>query len=186
MNVQNDISQEVQQDFYNAIDSGDLAKVRAILEDQPRILHISTELGGFLHVAAEVGNLAVVDLFIKRGAQIDQEAEVGGSPVDLAAANGHLETVKHLVTNGASLRITRPDRNPLFSAINQGHSHVAQYLLEAGLDPHVVYRGGGGKLRNALSFAIERGQQKIVDLLLAAGCQLPVEGADHPVWEPAE
>jgi hypothetical protein len=74
----------------------------------------------------------------------------------------------------------------MFDAIYNGHAEIAKLLLAAGIDAHVVYRSVTGKLKNALSFAQERGETEIADLLIKAGCRLPIEGVDKPVWEPEE
>ena len=74
----------------------------------------------------------------------------------------------------------------MFSAICDGHVAVASFLIEAGIDCNVVYRSVTGKLKNALSFAQQRGEKEIADLLIKAGCRLPIEGVDQPVWQPEE
>lgn len=170
-------------DLYDAIVHGDVEKASAIIDSNGRLL---TETHDWLHDAASYGQLGIVRLLLSRGIDLNREVSLSGTPLDSAASKGQLEVVRFLVENGAHLKVPRPDRNPLFSAIYGGHAEVAQFLLEAGMDPHVVYRGVNGKLANALSFAQKRGQARIVDLLLKAGCRLPVEGVDQPVWEPEE
>ena len=130
--------------------------------------------------------MRIVEFLIEKGADINLLAEVGGSPLDEAASKGHLEVARYLVAHGASLAVLHPNRNPLFSTIYEGHPHVAKFLLEVGIDPHVVYRSSAGTLKNAFSYAQSRNQKEIVDLLVKAGCRLPIEGVDKPVWEPEE
>ncbi len=181
-----DFDHDAWQDLRDAIRSDDHARVTSLLSKKTELLQLNTTLGSCLHFAASKGRLAIVQQLITLGVNINLEADVGGSPLDQAASNGHLEVVKFLVKQGATLAVRRPDRNPLFSAIYGGHVDVAKFLLEAGLDPHTSYRGASGRLKNALSFAQDSGKTEICALLLNAGCRLPIEGVDKPVWEHEE
>jgi ankyrin repeat protein len=170
-----------QKELYEAISRGNVDKVHAIIKTNPDLL---TQSPDWLHNAAHYGQLDIVNLLLESGLEINSEAGIHGTPLDTAASEGHLEVVRTLLKKGASLQVPRPDRNPLFSAIFGGHGLVAKLLLEAGMDPHVVYRSASGKLKNALSYAQERRRTEIAELLLKAGCHLPVEGDDKPVWQP--
>jgi hypothetical protein len=96
-----------------------------------------------------------------------------GTALDRAASGGHVEIVEYLLSCGAELDVSEPDRNPLFSAIYDGSPEVARLLLQRGIDPHVCYERDSGGLRNAFSFAQEYGQTEIAELLIAVGCTLP-------------
>lgn len=180
----NDFDHDAWQELRRAIRNDDPSSVTRILSKMPELLHVYTSLDSCLHLAAEEGHLNIVQLLVNLGADINLDIEDCGSPLDAAASKGRLEIVKYLVKQGASLAVPRPDRNPLFSTIYGGHANVARFLLEVGLDPHVVYRGESGKLKNAFSFAQEFGQNEIIELLLQAGCRIPIEGVDKPVWKP--
>jgi len=169
--------------LYEAINAGDEDRVRQLVDHNSGLIE---EYGSCLHDASTAGHVELVRFFLERGLDIDEEADVGGTALRLACSNGHLEVVRYLVDKGASLKAPRPDRNPLFATLHEGHAHVAKLLLDSGFDPHIVYRGAAGKLRNALSAAQEYGRTEIVDLLVKAGCRLPIEGVDKPVWEPEE
>jgi hypothetical protein len=169
--------------FREAIEEGDLATVDRLLADKPELLHL-TAMGSCLHIAAAEGKLPVVERFVDLGADINQAIEIEGTPLEQAASGGHLDVVKYLVKRGASLAVPHPDFNPLYSAIYEGHTDVVRFLLSAGLDPAVVYRSESGRLSNALSFARRMGRTEIAEALTKAGCRLPVEGVDKPVWQP--
>ncbi len=89
-----------------------------------------------------------------------------------------------MVAKGAFLDVSSPGRNALFGAVGESRVDIAKVLLEAGIDANVVYRSVTGKLKNALSYAQERGEKPIVELLEKAGCRFPIEGVDTPVWQP--
>ena len=53
----------------------------------------------------------------------------------MASENGHLETVKHLVENGANINEKNKDRDtPLICASRNGHLEIVIYLCENGDD----------------------------------------------------
>jgi hypothetical protein len=168
-----------------AIRSNDVKGATKLLKKNPELLHV-VQPNSCLHLAASKGRLNIVQLLLNLGADINREIELYSTPLNEAVSDGHLEVVKYLVEQGASLAAPSPDSNPLYSAIYGGHVDVAKFLLEAGVDPHVVYRSESGKLMNALSYAQASGQTEIADLLINAGCRLPVEGVDKPVWQPEE
>lgn len=181
----NDFNENAWQGLRQAIREGNLNSVARLLSTSPELLRM-TEPNPCLHLAAREGRLNIVQFLITLGANINLEVDLFGTPLDEAASEGHLELVKYLVKQGASLATPRPDRNPLFSAIDGGHIDIVRFLLEAGIDPHVVYRGESGRLKNALSYAQEEDQTDIAELLVNAGCRVPIEGVDKPVWEPEE
>jgi ankyrin repeat protein len=53
-------------------------------------------------------------------------------PAQVAAMNGHLETLKYLIENGA--KATGGDNYPLKEAAENGHLNVVKYLTENGAD----------------------------------------------------
>jgi hypothetical protein len=141
--------------------------------------------GSYLHYCVEKNRIDMAKHLIKLGADVNHRGGVWeATPMTYAADRGHLEMVKLLREHGGEFDLYGdPIRNPLLMAIREGHIDVVRYLLEAGIDPHVVYRVDRGKLRNALNRAQEDGQKEIVALLEAHGCRPPVEGVDKPVWE---
>ncbi len=168
-----------------ALESGDLNTFCKLVADDESLRNSPNAFGSWLHCASREGQLPIVKYLVENGADVNLRG--GGvfdaGPIKGAASYGHLHILEFLIAHGAKLDVSAPDQNPLFSAIYSGHAHVARYLLEAGIDAHAVYRSVTGKLTNALSFAQERGQKEIADLLIKAGCRLPVEGGDKPVWQ---
>lgn len=166
-----------------AILDDNISLVDSLLESRPQLLTHTTMLGTCLHIAIQHGTSRIVKHLIAIGADVDAIAELGGTPLRLAASEGTLESVKDLIAAGARFVYDSPDTNTLFGTIFDGHAEIAKLLIEAGCDPHVVYRGESGQLKNALSYAVERDHSALRDILSAAGCKLPVEGVDVPVNE---
>ncbi len=61
--------------------------------------------------------------------------------------------------------VSEPERNPLFGAIYGGHTDVAKFLINSGIDTQVKYTGPNMKNMDALAFVNEWGRTEIADLL---------------------
>lgn len=176
---------DINYELREAIDSGDLDKVREHFKPSDLA---SNDYGGdssVLHYAAEYGTLDIVKFLVEQGAELDR---LGGTwkapPVTYSANEGKLDIVRYLVEAGASCDISRPFRNPLLRAAEEGHLEVVEYLLTTTIDRHATYRLPTGVLINALVEAEQNSHEKVVALLKANGCHRPVEEVDIPLWEP--
>uniref|UniRef100_A0A6B2LWI4 Uncharacterized protein n=1 Tax=Arcella intermedia TaxID=1963864 RepID=A0A6B2LWI4_9EUKA len=56
-----------------------------------------------MHIAAQHGQLKVVDLLLRRTIDIDQKNEHHQTPLHLAAIHGHHQIVKSLLNRNASI-----------------------------------------------------------------------------------
>ncbi|WP_199884107.1 ankyrin repeat domain-containing protein [Anaerosinus massiliensis] len=154
---------QISRDIRAAIKQGNLEKVIGLIANDKERLNFSTSVfGTWLHVAANAGQLDIVQYFVEAGIDINQHGGIfEGSPINEAASKGHLEIVKYLLSCGAELDVSDPVRNPLFSAITGGHIKIVKFLIDSGIDIHVKYENG----RDALAYAIERGENEIADLI---------------------
>ncbi len=146
-----------------AIKVGNITEIKSILEEDHGYTHKITPFGSWLHIAAGYGQIDIVKYFIDAGIDINLEGGIaGGNSLNYAVQNGQKEMVCFLINNGASLDTTEPERNPLFSAIYDGHTEIAEILVNAGIDTSVKYTGKYMKNMGALEFAKERGHLDII------------------------
>jgi ankyrin repeat protein len=92
-----------------------------------------------------------------------------GSPLKNAAARGHMDIVKLLLDRGADPNLPEegiaPNGHALYSAVYNGHYEVAKLLLEKGAIPNAPVESSA----DALSIAMSRNDDKMVDLLCSYG-----------------
>jgi ankyrin repeat protein len=121
-----------------------------------------------LHWAAENGQTALVRRLTRNGVINWSRDRDGKSPIDLAAQNGHSETVMLLleISKGRLYLQTRA----FHIAVENGQKGVIRILLDAGIDVDV--RDEVNLMRTALHFAAMKGLDEVVCLLLDRGASL--------------
>lgn len=139
-----------------------------------------------LLVAIDVGSLAMVELLVKRGADVNRRLDMGLSrnPLQRAAEIGDIQMVEFLIENNAIV-----DAEPAFGggtalqlAAMSGHVGIATLLIERGADVnHPPARGPG---RTAFEAAAEWCRPDMMYLLVQHGAQLDLEvTGDVDVWD---
>ncbi len=114
-----------------------------------------------LATAAYYGYADIIELFIKRGADVNGSPG-GSSPLSSAASRGHVAAMGVLLANGANVNAQNEDGyTPLHSAAWSNKVDAVSYLLDHGADMH--RRNCQGK--TPMDLAQERGHHLIVGLL---------------------
>jgi ankyrin repeat protein len=162
----------------DAAKTGDEARVRELLAADPRLAVQRLPTGESpLMAALYRGHLAIVDVLVELGAEVDVFAAAatgrlpelaealgqpgaisaysydGWTPLHLAAFFGQLDAARLLVEAGADLQAVSRNSNantPLHAATAGKHQAVALMLLEQGADPTVTDGGGYTPSRIAL------------------------------------
>ena len=172
-----------------AAEAGDVALVRQLLDDNPKLIELSDRAGGTpLHRAVAASAREVVELLLDRGADINAVHGAGhGSasgyppaglqPIDLAlwldnywGVHGDIDMARLLLDRGVDYDLT------IASALGD-IDHVSS-ILEADSSRVNEARSCG---KRALSSALQFGHRDIVELLLERGADpnLP-EGENAP------
>ena len=119
-----------------------------------------------LHLAAQGGNVPVVELLLSKGARTDARDIFGRTPVHLAAQYGERESVSYLLDHGAD--VNAKDKlgfNPLSSAAQEGHVPLIDLLVFRGADLNLANIEGA----TPLTMAAQNGYLEIVKFLAEKG-----------------
>ncbi|KAK4151622.1 ankyrin repeat-containing domain protein [Chaetomidium leptoderma] len=86
-----------------------------------------------LGYAAAVGNIAVIQLLLERGAEIEQRGKTGWTPLHRAVKYGHSDAVEALLARGADAAATwkEPGLTALDLAREGGDQEIIQLLTKA-------------------------------------------------------
>jgi ankyrin repeat protein len=153
--------------YYNniprAAQANDVGKIRSLLSDgySP---NQTDENGGTtgLHVAASSGNLQIIAILYKAGADINQRDNVGSTPLDYAAERGRPEAVKLLLDMKANIDLgNKNGMTPLMFAAKAGDIESVRALLAHGANPNISDYTG----RDAVGWALESHRQAVVELI---------------------
>lgn len=136
-------------DLGMACATGDLTRVRELLDQDPSSVNRVSEYSGY-YVGA-------------------------GAPIKNAAAGGHLEVVRCLLERGADPNLPEegiaPDGHALHSAVVRGHIEIVRLLLAHSAHPNVEIESSADTLSAALGSAgySTRHNSEMVELLCSHG-----------------
>jgi serine/threonine-protein phosphatase 6 regulatory ankyrin repeat subunit A/serine/threonine-protein phosphatase 6 regulatory ankyrin repeat subunit B len=93
-----------------------------------------------LHVAAEYGNLDIMDCLIKAGANVNVHDSEDPTPLFCAVVKDKTEAAIHLIENGADVNHCEcgvKGRSPLHAAAEYGNLEIMDCLIKAGANVNV-------------------------------------------------
>lgn len=124
-----------------------------------------------LHLAAEQANLAIIELLLQAGLDVDARDEEGQSALHVAVLEGHEASVRLLLDKGANHNLQDYDgRTALHWAAVKGNIDIITLLLDYRVAINLQDLSG----RTALHHAIEEGHEAIVRMLLQRGADAKV------------
>ena len=163
------------QTIFEAVSGGDLERVRTMLAADPGLVRARDgEERTPLHFAAYGGAVAIGEVLLDGGSEIDAQDHGGESPLHYAAMRGHDDFVRLLLDRGADTEIREAyGRTPLLLVTRErGDVEMATILLDGGAEVDARDRFGA----TSLNLAAWRGFGGLVDLLLDRGAVVPVSG----------
>ena len=88
-----------------------------------------------MNIHSQEGNVDVVKFLIRHKVDVMKTTGANNTAVQLAAANGHLETVQTLRAASEVL-----DGTALHHSAARGHNHVVEYLLREGMKDTCIHK----------------------------------------------
>lgn len=142
-------------ELYQAMATGDVAKVKAMLDANPKLLtEKDPSTGGtLLHTAVVIFNMDIMKLIISKGADINAGDQSGITPLHMAVITGNVEASKLLLDKGAD-----PNKK---DGSGRTPTHYAQISANAEILNLLVQRGG--KIDPELDAAIKSAQDDSED-----------------------
>ena len=123
--------------------------------------------------SAHYGHTAVCELLLETGkVDIEDETPLGDTALNIAASNGHVNTLSLLLSKGARGDTRSKDGfTPLLAATHEGHPEVCELLLKSGkVDINEVTANGS----TAMRMAAFNGQIDTLQMLLLKGAKADI------------
>lgn len=146
--------------------------VAKILERKPDMSLKTLKKWSAMHYTCRNSSRYIAKLLIAHGAPLDDaEAELGSTPLHLAATHGRLDVARFLLESGAIREAKDNNKStPLLRAIQNNHVAVAEYLLEQGAS--IFVKSEPYQLSAILHTAVWTNSEHLAKLLLDRGAEL--------------
>lgn len=151
--------------LYLAAEKGQVETCQYLLSRGADINHRNLSDETALWIALAFRHHEVATLLVNSGADVNLTDDRGESPLMLAVRDEDTEMIQTLISKGADVnhRVSGGSYSPLITTIMFDRVENAKLLLEAGADPNLADLHG----RNPLSYATAKGDQQMIDLLVA-------------------
>jgi len=152
--------------FYGAqVEAGNLPQVRAWLDAGMDPNYVADRVGTGLMIAAWHGNIAMMELLVARGADVNRANALGERALMHAAWRGQVAAMQWLIGKGALVDSAPMRWGPLHYAVFAGQAEAASLLLDHGADVNARSTNGS----SVLMMAVYEGHEPLVKQLLARG-----------------
>jgi ankyrin repeat protein len=160
----NTISTTTDTNIFDAVRNDDLARVQALLKDNPNLVKSKDTYGLTpLFWAADQDHNEVAALLLTNGADVNATNAAGDSALIMAAYNNYTNMVELLLANQANVNATNKNGDTaLLLAAYHNYTNTVELLLAKQANINAADTNGD----TALHFAAAAGDADMVDLLL--------------------
>jgi uncharacterized protein len=158
--------------LYFAAAAGRTDSCELLLERDNSLVNLKDDMYGFspLMTAVKQNSIALVQLLLDNGADINVADNCDQNALFMAASQGRVSMMKLLVQHGLSVRaVNNIGSTPLSLAVSYGHKPAAEWLIQHGADVQASNMHGGTALHSA---CVNTDDPAMVELLLANGADV--------------
>jgi 7,8-dihydropterin-6-yl-methyl-4-(beta-D-ribofuranosyl)aminobenzene 5'-phosphate synthase len=158
------------EDIHKSAKEGDLAKVKALIEENPALANAKNQDQETpLHRAVSGGHLDIVEFLIAAGADVNAQDNQQRTPLHLACYDGRRDIVEKLISHGANLEAKFANgTTPLFWTVPGGHTEMFELLVKKGADINVTVDNGANLLHSVAMY----GQKDMAKILIEKGADV--------------
>ncbi|KAJ7332662.1 hypothetical protein JRQ81_014842 [Phrynocephalus forsythii] len=184
--------------IFDSVAKGALSDLERYLQESD-VNAVNSAHETLLHIAAAHGHNNIANYLISKGAKLEVKDKQGKTPLHVAAERGHGEVVKTLLQAGANMySLDQEGKSPLHLAWQNHHTTVLKTILEEERKRHknqhnflhmaacrddssliqtllkngVLVDAKDEKGQTALGYAVSRGLEKTIKVLLEAGANI--------------
>ncbi|KAL2089346.1 hypothetical protein ACEWY4_014034 [Coilia grayii] len=154
--------------IFTAVANGDLSLLEEFLVGRD-VNSLKQGSDSLLHIAAEHGQLSVIELLLQCGAKLDAQDQQGRTALHRATEKGQTAAMMALVTAGADIyTCDNASKTPLHLAAQNGHRDTVQALVteeSRHVRKHITF----------LHMAAAQGDCEVAEALLCAGTEVDCE-----------
>ncbi len=162
---------------------GQRQAARVLVKSGANVNYFMPGDGTPLLIAADNGDLGMVNMLIEAGADVNKPAPGDGNPLIAAAGSRNLDIAGLLVKHGADVNgFVLGDETPLIQAVQNNDYAMTKFLVENGADVNLRVKTGNeiygrAEYRSPLGQAELKASSKIVNYLKRQGAT-PVVGKE--------
>ncbi|CZT16853.1 uncharacterized protein RCC_02688 [Ramularia collo-cygni] len=174
-----------EQTIFSTVNERSMPKLKRLVQENPKaaILARNESNQTALHLAAEQGNVSMVEFLIRNDAEINAEDDYGRLPLHYAVISCSASVVRALVYRGAD-KTAKDDRGLSARDLCNSSSSLMAWFLDNG--PNLQLQNADGW--PALCLFARRRDMTAVRTLLELGADINVKGPDKhtPLFEAAK
>ena len=162
LNLQNKVTAQTK-DVFELCRSGNTADLKILLQQDTSLVNFK-QSNGFTPfiIATYHGQVAISELLIKQGADINAQDRSGNTALMGLCFNGNIELVKLLLNNKVIVnQLNLNHASALIFAATFGHAEIILMLLKAGADKSIKDSNG----KTAYDQAMMQGNDAVAQLL---------------------
>ncbi len=167
------------QEIFDAIKNKDLAKVKALIEQNPQVINqMDIRNLSPLHHALTVKSLELVLLLIENKADVNIAGRLGRTPLlwAISVVENSTDMISVLIDVGAQIEAKDSfGYTPLVYAAQRGNADVVNLLLSKNADIPIEPPNG----RRLLSFCAQNGLKDLLKKAIEKGADIKVNGLLH-------